>query len=538
MERSAIRIYWFASCVAVLEASVLFSLGLELSAEQVKLLILFGFPAPIIMYINDRWLITRHTRGIDTVCEALDTGQTVARDDMRRAYYQTLNLPMLTLLRVLTIHAPSVLIPVTLLGLLANYTTNLGLTWWQFFVGWSLWPITAAPHAIVEYFLIERPVHAALQRLEGWQHEPITGRVPGATFTTTLRLLFGIQPAAPVIIRTSAGVQLAWLFFFVSLMPMCVLGGAVYLKTAGLGSTEVGPQAATTLWLWMLCLILLNTIISVAIVLLMSRQIRRSMSELLGKMGRILEGDLSDHWQPRTTDEFLDLGSGFNAMLLGLREREALKDTFGRFVSQDVANAVLGDQVPLRGELREVSILFQDIRGFTGLSEQTPPVELLQILNTFFTEMVSAVESQGGIVKQFTGDGVMALFGAPVYHPEDPARAVRTALDMLTRLERLNERFLEAGRAALRIGVGIHTGEVVTGCIGPDTRVEYGVVGDAVNMASRVQDLTKEVGVPILITAATAAKLGATFRLGQQATLPVRGKAQPIRVIEVLGEDR
>ena len=138
MERSAIRIYWFASCVAVLEASLLFSLGLELSAEQVKLLILFGFPAPIIMYINDRWLITRHTRGIDTVCEALDAGQTVAPDDMRRAYYQTLNLPMLTLLRVLTIHAPSVLIPITLLGLLANYTTNLGLTWWQFFVGWSL----------------------------------------------------------------------------------------------------------------------------------------------------------------------------------------------------------------------------------------------------------------------------------------------------------------------------------------------------------------------------------------------------------------
>jgi adenylate cyclase len=150
--------------------------------------------------------------------------------------------------------------------------------------------------------------------------------------------------------------------------------------------------------------------------------------------------------------------------------------------------------------------------------------------------MVAAVEAHGGTVKQFTGDGVMALFGAPVSHAEHPTRAVRTALAMLTRLEALNQRRMRRGEVPLRIGVGIHTGLVVAGCIGPDTRVEYGVVGDAVNLASRVQDLTKEVGAMILITNATAARLGNSFAFGKRAVLPVRGKQLPIEVIEVLGE--
>jgi adenylate cyclase len=260
------------------------------------------------------------------------------------------------------------------------------------------------------------------------------------------------------------------------------------------------------------------------------------MTDLMGKMRQVLEGDLSGHWSPRTTDEFFDLGIGFNAMLLGLRERETIKDTFGRFVSHEVAEVVLAGRVPLNGEVREVTILFQDIRGFTSLSERTPPVALLQLVNDFFTEMVAAVEAQGGIVKQFLGDGVMALFGVPAVHADAPARAVRTALDMLARLDVFNTRRQAQGEAPLRIGVGIHTGEVIAGCIGPDTRLEYGVVGDAVNLASRVQDLTKQVGTAILVTDDTAARLGAGFVLGTRTVLPVRGKTQPIGVIEVLGE--
>ena len=271
-----------------------------------------------------------------------------------------------------------------------------------------------------------------------------------------------------------------------------------------------------------------------AIVTLMSQRIHEAMHALLHTMQQILQGDLSGHWSPRTTDEFLDLGVGFNTMLLGLREREAVKDTFGRFVSRGVAEAVLEGRIPLHGELREVTVLFQDIRGFTSLSEKTPPEALLQMLNEFFTEMVAAVEAHGGVVKQFTGDGVMALFGAPGIQAEHPALAVRAALNMLARLEAFNTRRQAHGEVPLRIGVGIHTGEVVAGCVGPDTRLEYSVVGDAVNLASRVQDLTKEVGVMILVTDATAARLGPAFVLGTRTVLAVRGKAQPVGVVEVL----
>jgi class 3 adenylate cyclase len=333
------------------------------------------------------------------------------------------------------------------------------------------------------------------------------------------------------LIRTSTGTQLAWLFFFVSLMPMCVLGGSVYVKLTALHT----PERFATLGLWMSCLIGINTGVSVVLVTLMSRRVRGSLADMLGKMQRVLDGDLSDPWRPRTTDEFLDLGIGFNAMLLGLRERETIKDTFGRFVSQDVADAVLGGKVPLQGERRQVTILFQDIRGFTTLSEKTSPEDLLQLVNAFFTEMVAAVEAHGGIVRQFTGDGVMALFGAPVQHADEPIRAVRAGLDMLVRLATFNQRRQACGQAPLYIGIGIHTGDVVAGCVGPDKRLEYSVVGDAVNLASRVQDLTKAVGTALLITDDTAAQLSPDFKLGRRTVLPVRGKTVPIGVIEVLG---
>lgn len=412
MKRTAIRIYWLASLLAVIEALVLFIFGLDLCLEQVRLFVLFGFPAPLIMLLCDHWLITRHVRPIDTVLKAQEAGRTLRPEDTCRAYCQALNLPILTLLRVLTIHAPGVLIPLTILCLIANRLGGLQLAWWQFLVLWSFWPITAVPHAIVEAFLIDRTVRPLLYRLKPRGDGPITTVAPGASVTAVLRLLLGLPLATPQLIRTATGVQLAWFFFFVSLMPMFTLGASVYLKIAAFIPAVASPPLLRTLGPWIALLILFNAVISIAIVTLMSRRVHTSLQELLDKMQRILRGDLSQHWSPHTTDEFLDLGAGFNAMLLGLREREAIKDTFGRFVSQDVARAVLEGRVPLQGERREVTILFQDLRDFTRLSEQTPPEALLQLLNTFYTEMVAAVEAHGGSGKQFTGDGVMALFGA------------------------------------------------------------------------------------------------------------------------------
>ena len=257
------------------------------------------------------------------------------------------------------------------------------------------------------------------------------------------------------------------------------------------------------------------------------------LQAMVAAMRRVLAGDFGQHLSLRRGDEIGFLAGAFNEMVAGLAERERIKDTFGRFVSRDVATAVLSG-LPLEGERRDVTILFQDVRGFTSIAERTDPRVLVRVVNRLFTEMVAAVESHGGVIRQFTGDGVMALFGAPVLHDDDPRRAVLAALEMVARLPGLNDQLQSEGLPTLRIGIGIHTGEVVAGRMGPDQRSEYSVVGDAPNLASRIEGLTKEMQTPILVSAATAAHLPADIRLGRRAVLPVKGKELPVEVVEVL----
>lgn len=261
------------------------------------------------------------------------------------------------------------------------------------------------------------------------------------------------------------------------------------------------------------------------------------LQSLVAGMREVLKGNLHYRARIQRDDEIGFLARSFNDMVGGLEERERIRDTFGRFVSHDVAEAVLAGRVPLEGERREVSILFQDIRGFTALSETRDPAALLQLLNQFFTEVVAAVEAEGGVVKQFLGDGVMALFGAPQPCADHAQRAVRAALGIVNRLHGLNEQLQGRGLAVLQIGVGIHSGSVVAGLIGPDSRMEYGVVGDAVNLASRIEALTKDLHATILVSKEISAQLGPAFRLGRTAVLPVKGRKRSVDVVEVLGSN-
>lgn len=385
VQQKAIRIYWIGSFLAVWEAFILFMLGMDLNFYQVKILIGFVAPIPVVcMYALDRWLIIRHTRPIDTVWHKLQRHEAVEEHEQNIAYVQAINLPILTLLRVIIIHAPTILLPITILCVIANTWWDLGFSWPQFFVIWSFWPIVSVPHAIVECFLIDRLIQACLPQLAGTDNNIITTATPTSPLRVVLRILLGQQPTEAHVIRMSTGLQLAWLLFFVSLMPMFVLGTSVYLKLALPDVPDVSlGQLLPKLGSWIALLILLNTAISATIVTLMSQRIRRAMHTLLADMQRVLQGDLSQMWRPQTTDEFFDLGIGFNAMVKGLQEREAIKDTFGRFVSRDVAQAVLENRIAFQGELRQVTILFQDIRGFTSLSERTPPADLLKMLNAF-----------------------------------------------------------------------------------------------------------------------------------------------------------
>ncbi|HEY4212391.1 MAG TPA: adenylate/guanylate cyclase domain-containing protein [Steroidobacteraceae bacterium] len=268
--------------------------------------------------------------------------------------------------------------------------------------------------------------------------------------------------------------------------------------------------------------------------MVLARGITRPVAVLVQAMREVLRGNLRHRAPIERQDELGFLASSFNEMVGGLQEREQIKDTFGRFVSRDVAAAVLSGRVPMAGERLEVSILFQDIRGFSALAEKLDPAALLQVLNRFFTEVVTAVELEGGVVKQFTGDGVMALFGAPQASVDHVERAARAGIGMVERVARLNVLLQSDGIPALQIGVGIHAGEVVAGLIGPDARVEYGVVGEPVNLASRIEALTKELMATILVSKEIATRLGPRFVLGRSALLPVKGRTEPIEVVELL----
>ncbi len=182
-----------------------------------------------------------------------------------------------------------------------------------------------------------------------------------------------------------------------------------------------------------------------------------------------------------------------------------------------------------------VTILFTDIRSFTTISEKMDAQALVGLLNEYFTEMVGIVMSEDGVVDKYIGDAIMAVFGAPVPKPDDAIRAVRAAVRMRTALVHLNERLAARGLPPLRTGIGIHTGEVVAGNIGSETRMEYTVIGDAVNLASRLESSTKELGVNVLISEDTCELVKDHIDARPVKEITVKGRAQPVMTYEVLG---
>jgi adenylate cyclase len=236
-----------------------------------------------------------------------------------------------------------------------------------------------------------------------------------------------------------------------------------------------------------------------------------------------------------TGDELEDLANGFNTMVDGLKERDKLRTTFGKYMTAAVIEHLLAGKVVLGGESLKVTILFTDIRSFTTISEKMDPQELVGLLNEYFTEMVGIVMSEGGVVDKYIGDAIMAVFGAPVPKPEDAVNAVRAAVKMRGALHGLNKRLSERGLQTLRTGIGIHTGEVVAGNIGSEKRMEYTVIGDAVNLASRLESATKELGVNVLISEDTYALTKHVVETQPVREITVKGRKAPVMTYEVLG---
>jgi len=187
----------------------------------------------------------------------------------------------------------------------------------------------------------------------------------------------------------------------------------------------------------------------------------------------------------------------------------------------------------LGGKRTELTVLFSDIRGFTTLSERLSPQEVVGLLNDYLKVMTQVIFDHGGTVDKFEGDAILAFFGAPQSHQDDPERAIRVALGMRERLAEFDEQWIEMTKTPLRIGIGINTGDVVVGNIGSELKMDYTIIGDAVNLASRVQDLTKEYDAPILITGDTKERVEYMCEMRLVDSIEVRGRSQSTDLYEV-----
>ena len=227
------------------------------------------------------------------------------------------------------------------------------------------------------------------------------------------------------------------------------------------------------------------------------------------------------------------LRARIGASLEKKRLRDQQKELVRRFATSEVAQDLQQSGFALGGRRVQGAVMFADIRGFTALVESQPPEETIELLNTWYTLMFEAINGHGGVVNQMIGDGLMAIFGAPLPVPDHSAAAVRAALDMVEMIELLNADRVAGGKAAIRIGIGIATGEMVAGYTGTQQRATYTCIGDTVNLAARLEAHTKVAQRAILVDAATHARLPASLTADALGAAQFRGKAAAVDVFAV-----
>jgi len=269
--------------------------------------------------------------------------------------------------------------------------------------------------------------------------------------------------------------------------------------------------------------------------LLFARRLTRPISALTGAVARVADGDLSQSLPVRSRDEVGVLTRAFNEMVEGLRQRDFIRNAFGRYVSPEVAKTLLEspDGLRLGGHKREITVLMSDLRGYTRFAERGDPAGVMEVLNDYLGHMAEIVIAHGGTINEFIGDAIFAVFGAPVEHADHAERAAATALAMQRANAELNRANAARGRPSFEMGIGLHTGEAVVGNIGSEQRTKYAVVGAAVNLAARVEGCT--VGGQILMTAATFERLADLAEVAPPVSVELKGLAAPVSLYELRG---
>jgi class 3 adenylate cyclase len=267
---------------------------------------------------------------------------------------------------------------------------------------------------------------------------------------------------------------------------------------------------------------------------LVQNSIKNPIEEMLRIVEKVRNGDFTQRIRVLSNDEIGMLGDAGNNMIAGLAEREQIRDTFGKYVTPQIRDEILSGRIPLHGERQTATLLFSDLRNFTSYVEANDPEEVIKSMREYFTAMQAAIRNYEGLVLQYVGDEIEAVFGVPLKTADHADRAVQAAMDMRRNLEELNSRRALLGKTPFRHGIGIHTGPVLAGNTGSEDRLSYALIGDTVNLASRIEGLTKTLQWDILVSDEAVSRLSGSFPLKKEGPQTVKGFSKPIIVHKIL----
>ncbi|GEM_PF-286739 len=505
-------VYWFLLLVLSNVAATVFNFAYNLALIVDRLMdgqqqpvfwwtaLIYNLSAYAVAIPLLGWLIAPLIRSL----RRLQAGETVSAVELEFCRRRAINLPIIQLVVNLLSWLPAAIIfPAIVCGL--GGTHEAREIWTRFVLSFVLSACyaTAQTFFLMEWFLV-------------------------AVLYPDL-----FRDARPAEVRGGVRIRFGWrmlgLWLAVGVMPLAAV-------TAMACYSEPGQQLAT------LIVALVGLISGLGIFSLVRSDIEHWMAAHAAATEAIARENFAVRVVEQRPDEWGRLTDHFNDMAAALGQAEVMRDTFGQFVNPEVRDDILKRYPGLQVSVQEITVLFVDIRGFTLRCAGEDPERVGDLLNRFLTLVVGAVEDKGGYVNKFLGDGVLALFGA-THHEENHADlAVTCAREMLTRLAGLNDELTRTGQAPLVVGIGIHTGPALVGCFGatlasvngpPRIRREFSAIGETVNLGQRIEQMTKQLGGPILLSEATHARLHGAHSavdLGPQA-LP--GAPEPVRLYQL-----
>jgi len=337
--------------------------------------------------------------------------------------------------------------------------------------------------------------------------------------------------ALPVTLKISIRTRIKVLYLAGTVIPMIILLGTFLLalwdiKGEVISAQEFGRGIIT----FTLIECGIFVFLALRLNLLVGKSILDPLREILGLLEKVRKGDFGQRISVLSNDEIGILADAGNDMIIALEERERIRETFGRYVSPEIRDKILEGRIPLNGERTMATVLFADLRGFTPYVEKNSPEDVITSIREYFTIMQRAIRLHHGLVLQYVGDEIEAVFGVPLKCDDHAHAAVLAALEMRKGLEKLNRRRVEKGVMPFSHGIGIHTGEVLAGNTGSEDQPSYSLIGDTVNLASRIQELTKNFDWDIVASEETVNRLKCPFETQKQSPIAVKGFSEPVSV--------